>query len=214
MFLKNRFTFQVTLAICSLFWVANSIYGHEVLSKKSIEHFIPLPMTRQATDYTCGAAAVQSVLAYYGDTMLESDLGQILRTNPLYGTDHRPMINLLESKNIAIKAYEGMTIEQLQKSLDEGYPVICLIQAWENEVPADYTHFWGAGHYVVAMGYDSERVYFMDPWTLGNYTYLPTIEFVKRWHHKAFDGLKLFQWGLVVQGEKRSFNPDDVLYIP
>src|SRR4051812_3037220 len=36
-------------------------------SLKSLEHFIHTPLFRQQTEYTCGVAALQSVLHYYGD---------------------------------------------------------------------------------------------------------------------------------------------------
>ncbi len=56
-----------------------------------------------------------------------------------------------------------------------------LIQAWgENGV--DYATDWKDSHYVIACGYDENRIYFMDPYTLGYYTYISTSELLKRWH--------------------------------
>lgn len=200
-------TFGLYLSVCT------SGFAHEIISKSAIEHFIPVPLAKQATDYTCGASTTQSIMAYYGDDSLESDLAKDLGTNPIYGTDHRPMISFFRSKGYQVNAYEGMTVAQLQGHLSKGDPVVCLIQAWEDNV-ADYTDFWGSGHYVIAIGYDQERIYFMDPWTLGNYTYIPVNEFIKRWHHVAFDYTRLFQWGMVVNKDTIAYQPDAVLYLP
>ena len=45
-----------------------------------------LPLTRQATDYTCGASALQSVLRYYGDEWMETELANILKSDSNEGT--------------------------------------------------------------------------------------------------------------------------------
>jgi len=42
------------------------------------EGILRLPHTRQATNYTCGAAALQSVLAYYGDEFREDALAKVI----------------------------------------------------------------------------------------------------------------------------------------
>ncbi len=40
----------------------------------------------------------------------------------------------------------------------------------------------GPNHYAVAIGYDEKHIYFMDPSTLGHYTFIPIAEFLDRWH--------------------------------
>jgi hypothetical protein len=51
------------------------------------------------------------------------------------------------------------------------------IQAWvdnnDGKFPIDWKNLWDDGHYCVAVGYDEERIFFMDPSTLGHYTYIP-----------------------------------------
>jgi len=56
--------------------------------------------------------------------------------------------------------------------------------------PSDWSQDWEDGHYVVGIGYDSNNIYFMDPATMGNYTYIPVDEFLARWHDKDQRGKK------------------------
>jgi predicted double-glycine peptidase len=53
-----------------------------------------------------------------------------------------------------------------------GRPVIVQIQAWGDE-GTDYTNDFDDGHYVVAIGFDENYLYFEDPWIIGNIAYIP-----------------------------------------
>lgn len=172
-------------------------------------NIIKIPMTRQATNYTCGVAALQSVLMFYGDEFLESDLAKLLKANPKEGTAYAEMKRFSESKGYSVQVYKDMKVSDLKKLLDAGKPVICLIQAWP-ERKVNYKTDWDDGHYVVAIGYDDGNVYFMDPSTLGNYTYIPTDEFLVRWHDTD-SKVKLHHFGMVVQKKaKRAYHADGV----
>ena len=85
-------------------------------------------------------------------------------------------------------------------------PVICLIQAWTDRKGNNYAKDWDDGHYVVAVGYDPKNIYFMDPCTLGNYTFIPTDEFLQRWHDKDTSE-KLNHFALTLTKPKPAFNP-------
>lgn len=172
-------------------------------------NIIKIPMTRQATNYTCGVAALQSVLMFYGDEFLESDLAKLLKANPQEGTAYAEMKRFSESKGYNVQVYKDMKVTDLKKLLDAGKPVICLIQAWP-ERKVNYKTDWDDGHYVVTIGYDDGNVYFMDPSTLGNYTYIPTDEFLVRWHDTD-SKVKLNHFGMVVQKKaKRAYHADGV----
>jgi predicted double-glycine peptidase len=101
-----------------------------------------------------------------------------------------------------------MRLDDLRDFIDKGEPVIVLIQAWA-ESPVDYSRDWEDGHYVVAIGYDRDNVYFMDPSTLGNYTYLPNREFFDRWHDEDA-GVQLNHFGMIITMEERErfYEPD------
>lgn len=51
------------------------------------KHFIFVPLYKQATNYTCGAAVVQSILAYYGEHEKQSNLTHILQADQKKGID-------------------------------------------------------------------------------------------------------------------------------
>ena len=86
---------------------------------------INLPNIRQTTDYTCGAAALLSVLNYYGlydDS--EMELAEELETDSEWGTD--PVNIVCIAKKYGLEAYEfkGMSLEQLEGFVKSGTPVI------------------------------------------------------------------------------------------
>jgi predicted double-glycine peptidase len=167
-------------------------------------NLIKIPMTRQATDYTCGVAALQSVLMYFGDEFMESELAKALKSNTKIGTAYEEMVRFSESKGYNVQVFKNMKIEDLKTWIDAGKPVIVLLQAWA-ERKIDYATAWDDGHYAVAVGYDDNNIYFMDPSTLGNYTFVPTKEFLVRWHDTD-SKVKLHHFGMVVQKKaKRSY---------
>lgn len=177
---------------------------HE-LAPKSPSNLIKVPMLRQSTDFTCGVSALQSVFAYFGDEYREDQLAKELKAVPKTGTHYQEMMRLAKAKGYSVKVVKNMTIHELKKLIDNGKPVICLIQAWA-EKTIDYSNDWEDGHYVLAIGHDKGNIFFMDPSTLCNYTYIPIDEFVKRWHDT--DGKeKLVHFGLIIEKSKPKYNP-------
>lgn len=63
-------------------------------------------------------------------------------------------------------------------------PVIVALQAW-SDTAVDWSTEWSHGHYSVAVGYDQDNFYFMDPFLLGSYAFIPKAEFMNRWHQMA-----------------------------
>jgi predicted double-glycine peptidase len=167
-------------------------------------NLIKIPMTRQATNYTCGVAALQSVFAYFGEDFREDALARRLKADRNEGTSYKRMRKLARSKGYTVDVKTGMTLQNLKGLIDRKKPVICLIQAWPDK-KVNYKTDWEDGHYVVAIGYDANDFYFMDPSTLGYYTYIPIKEFLDRWHDTDSKA-KLFNFGMVV--EKPTSNYD------
>lgn len=172
-----------------------------------IEHFIHIPQVRQPDTYSCGVACVQSVLAYYGKELRYDEIEKGVNTSPKTGVDHRNIIKFLKGKGLEVELHKGMLLSDLQSFIDQETPVIVVIQAWA-EKPQDYEKNWDNGHYVVAIGYDDNNVYFMDPSLLGNYAYIPIDEFVKRWHDQDMD-IKLRQAGIVIIATKK-YDSEDI----
>lgn len=176
-------------------------------------HLIPVPLARQATNYTCGVAALQSVLAYYGIQVRQDLLAEALLADPEQGTNYHKMVAYAQAHGLHVEVYVDMALDALQRLLDAGQPVIVALQAWA-DAPVDYVEDWDDGHYAVAVGYDGERIYFMDPSTLGNYTYIPVAEFLARWHDMYLaqgEPVRLVHFGLVIGGVEPNYDPQAVV---
>lgn len=186
-----------------------------------------LPIYRMAHNYNSGVACVQSILRYtkYEFDIREDNLARALGSTEEDGTDWRNIVDYLNSVRLddsdkqwfEVTKKEHMTVDDLIKELKQGHPVICDIQAWnwdENEeysMNLDYSDEWECGHYVVAVGYTESGsydstvepcIYFMDPSTGGNYTFIPKSKLFNRWHDYQIDENNqredLMQMGLVV----------------
>jgi len=176
------------------------------------ENLIKVPLTRQSTNYTCGAAAMQSMFGYHGEDLNEGELAKLLKTNEQEGTDYNDIVSVSKEKGYTVNVYKDMTLRDLKKQLDKKTPVLCLIQAWA-EKKVDYKNDWNDGHYVVAIGYDKNKIYFMDPSTLGNYTYIDQKGFLKRWHDKNSKE-ELNHFGLTIKKKKASYKAEQIKFMP
>ena len=173
------------------------------------QRFLRVPMTRQATDHTCSVAAMQSVLAYYGESIREDLLAQELGTTE-DGTTKESMAAYARGKGFEVEMRFGASVEELQRTLDQGKPVLVPFQAWPTTT-VDYREDWDDGHWAVAVGYDSENLYFMDPSTLGNYTFIPIREFPDRWHDADMDGeTELHHFMLLLSKAKAAYDPKTI----
>lgn len=165
---------------------------------------------RQSTPYTCGVAALQSILAYYGYSIRGDLLSKEVNCTPEFGTPYRDMKRYVETKGLNCDPILNMTIQQLESNIDNKIPIIVAIQAWsdKNETK-DWRDRWADGHYVVVIGYDDKNYYFMDPSTLGKYTYIEKTEFLDRWHDIDQTDEKVIHFGLVITGHHNVvYNPN------
>jgi len=176
-------------------------------AQASLTAIIDVPLARQATPYTCGVACVQSVLGYCGYSVRQDALADEMGTTYADGTAPQAIADALNARDLGSHIQENMTLDELKASIDKGQPVICAVQAWDDQSGIDYTDVWSDGHYVVAIGYDSGRVYFMDPSTLGNYAYIDDDEFLSRWHDER-DGQQLIHLGIVPTSCTQAYDSD------
>jgi predicted double-glycine peptidase len=157
---------------------------------------IAVPIVVQTTPYSCGSAVVKSLLNYYGiKKKSEYELNKILNASEDNGIEHTMIMRYLQELKFNVQMTLDMTLDELKACIDKGHPVICAIQAWETH-PCNYQDKWDCGHYVLAIGYDKNNVYFMDPSTPNHYTYIPCDEFLLRWHDIAEDHVKLIHLGI------------------
>jgi len=143
-----------------------------------------VPDVRQSTTYSCGAAALQAVLCYWGIEAREDSLMRALGTNEEAGTSPDNILRVAGECGLQASIREGMTLEDLERSVRAGIPVIADIQAWRDAPEAGFPWAgeWEDGHYVIVLGVDERNVYVEDPSLLGTRGVIPRAEFVERWH--------------------------------
>lgn len=167
-----------------------------------------LPDTRQSTEYSCGAASLQSVLAYYGRDINEENLRELLDTTPESGTYPDDIVRVAEELGFNATVKENLTLEDLEASLKEGVPVIVDGQAWRSisQSNESWSSDWENGHWMVVIGMDRENVYFEDPYILGSRGFMSRKEFEQRWHNSRglspSDTVRQIHLGVFIKGDK------------
>jgi ABC-type bacteriocin/lantibiotic exporter with double-glycine peptidase domain len=163
-------------------------------------NFISVPLCYQETDYHCGVACVQSLLACYGMHYTQRALTDILNPQPILGTDYHSIVFLMQLHGLKASMIEDMEIDDIKNYIDVGITPILMIQAWKID-DIEYPCDWKDGHYIIVCGYYDDGIYAMDPYMFGNYTYLPFSELSKRWHVIDPAGVRHLCGGLIVRPE-------------
>lgn len=153
-------------------------------SPEPVPELLPVPDSRQSTNYSCGAAALRSVLGYYGIQVDEEELMEKLATSPQEGTRPEAILRVAREYGLEAELRQGVTLDELEREVQAGRPTIVDAQAWREgeELKLPWTEVWESGHYMVAIGMDKENVYFEDPsleWSMGK---IPRQELMDRWH--------------------------------
>lgn len=170
----------------------------EVAAPKKI---ISIPLFGKDDNYACSTACVAAILQYFSDDvdtkeqkladLLQKTNGTEMTVNDIVSYINRVSFAENGQRSLVyaeLKRY--MTICELMEDIDNDIPVICPIQAWhadsngEYNVDYDYNEEQENGHYVVAIGYDREKIYFMDPSSATAYSYIPISELESRWHER------------------------------
>jgi len=172
-----------------------------------MKRFRLLKQTRQATEYSCGASALQSVLSYWGKDVDEEDLMKILGTNPEVGTYPDDIVRAARSLGFEAEVKENLTVADVEAATTQGIPVIVLGQAWRSQkdsgmFPADA---WADGHYFVAIAVDKDYVYVEDPYLRMGKGFMPRDFFEAIWHNVMGGDLnkpKQMHLGIFIRGKK------------
>jgi hypothetical protein len=144
--------------------------------------FASVPDVRQSTGYTCGAAALQAVLAYWGTEEREDRLAARLHSTPEAGTHPLDILRGARELGLAAELREGLDLSDLERALADGTSVIVDLQAWRDRADRPWAETWDDGHYMVLLAMDAANLYFEDPSLLGSRGLIPRAEFVERWH--------------------------------
>ncbi|MBI3925261.1 MAG: C39 family peptidase [Armatimonadetes bacterium] len=163
---------------------------------------LQVPDVRQSTPYSCGAAALQAVLAYWGVELREDQLMERLGTDPEVGTPPDAILRVARELGLQADLREGLALEDLAAALEQGVPVIVAMQAWRDGPGSPWAEEWDDGHYVVVIGLDAEKVVVEDPSLLGSRGFLPRAEFVERWHDVDGQGRRYVRCGIFLRGTR------------
>jgi predicted double-glycine peptidase len=143
---------------------------------------INLHAMRQTFDFDCGANALQAVMTYYGVDVREDMLIKELQADS-EGVPVKNMISVAQSRGFTVDYGQHWTIEKVKQLVDEGHPVIVLLQAWADRYMRidDWRRDYENGHYAIVIGHVGEMLIFEDPASFRR-TWLKENEFLARWH--------------------------------
>ncbi|MCA9477665.1 MAG: C39 family peptidase [Nanoarchaeota archaeon] len=170
---------------------------------------LDFPELRQTFEWDCGAKALQATLTYYGIEVREELVIKYAKTNSKEGTSISDMLKVLKKYELDFEE-RSMSVENLKTYLDKKIPIIILLQAW-NGKSTEYSNDFHDGHWVVAIGYDKDRIIFEDPYSFQR-TFLKKEELEKRWHGKE-EEKKILNYGIAVMGKKSSYSSDKIIHM-
>ena len=191
--------------------ILGSAPGHP-MSKSDVAplppNLLPVPSVKQKTTFSCGSAATLALLRYWQweeySHVEENDLRAALHTTEANGTEPEPIAAFLDHKAGIRSNYrhDDVSVRDLELAVDAGCPPLVDLQAWR-DVDRPWKDVWDAGHYVVLVGYDADRLFFMDPGTLtpGSYAFLRRDELEDRWHDLAgIEGYRVHHMAIFARG--------------
>lgn len=173
-----------------------------------MKRFRLLKQTRQSTEYSCGASALQAVLSYWGKDLDEEDLMTLLHTTPETGTYPDDIVRVALILGFKAEVKENLTLADVEQVTAQGIPVIVLSQAWRSrqDSAASVEDDWQNGHYVVVLAIDKDYVYFEDPYVRMGKGFMHREAFEEHWHHAMGGDLekapKLMRLGIFIRGDK------------
>jgi predicted double-glycine peptidase len=173
-----------------------------------MKQFRLLTRTRQVTEYSCGACALQAVLSYWGKDVDEEDLMKVLHTTSEEGTYPENIVRGARALGFEAEAKDKLTLDEVEQFTANGDPMIALAQVWRSEKnsPGAVSEDWDNGHYIVVLGVDKDYVYFQDPYARMSKAFVPRKMFVDHWHQvmggDQKKNPKLMQLGIFVRGKQ------------
>ena len=171
-------------------------------------NFRLLKRTRQTTEYSCGASALQSVLAWWGKDVDERELMTLMGTSEEEGTYPERIAQAARALGFDAEVKQNLTLDEVQTITAGGDPMIALAQVWRGTKSGKLGEDWDAGHYMSVLGVDADNVYFQDPYVRNCKAFVPREFFEAHWQHvmggKVDKNPKLMRLGIVIRGQQRA----------
>lgn len=144
---------------------------------------IGLKHFKQDTNYSCGPATVQMLLAHFGIKKSEADLVKELGTDRSNGTENEAIVAEIMRHGLNCKTSTGASLSEIKFYVKHNLPVLVNYIEPERD----------DGHFALVVGYGWWRIYLHDPWHGPNFR-MSKREFLSRWK----DGRNImFRWLLV-----------------
>lgn len=172
---------------------------------------LEFPHTRQNNNFDCGAAALMSVLIYYGFDVTLGSVSEMAKTSAEHGTRVKDIVSVAKEYGLEVNA-SRMSIQDLKDSIDREIPVIIPLQAWPDSPVKNWQSTWSEGHYVVVIGYADERIIFSDPSVSGK-VYLNIQELEQRWHDEDSYGNKYINFGIAIYGLEVKYSSSNLIHL-
>jgi ABC-type bacteriocin/lantibiotic exporter with double-glycine peptidase domain len=118
-------------------------------------NWLNVPHYKQEFHYSCAAACVRMVLAYFSYAISEAEVRQLLNTQP-HGTKARHL-TAVGSLGFDVELVSG-NLAQLRDLIAQGVPPIVFVDT----APLDYWTL-DCAHVAVVVGIDDNVVYLNDP---------------------------------------------------
>lgn len=142
---------------------------------------LKLSMTRQRYDFDCGVAIAYSLLKYLKIKVSYDAILKASKVCPVDGLKPTKLINLLAKFGLNLKIENDKNIRFLKSQINRNKPIIVLIQA-RKEYRKSWSNTWIHGHYVIVVGYDTNRIFIYDPSMGGSIKIFTHEQFYSRWH--------------------------------
>jgi ABC-type bacteriocin/lantibiotic exporter with double-glycine peptidase domain len=139
-------------------------------------NYLAVPHFGQSTDFTCGPASLQMVLAFYAMHLSEAELSFLLDTDAQVGTTKAKMEEVAQAHHLHTYSKENADIADIKELLLQNIPII--VRYLELEKDED--------HYGVVVALSDTDIVINDPWHGERYM-LPLEEFEKRWKCSAYE---------------------------
>lgn len=136
---------------------------------------INVPFFYQNADHTCGPAAVQMALAYFGLKVSQEELEKEMDPCVKCGTHRRILMQSLEDRGLAYQVKSQGSLSDIKAFLKQKLLVIVRYLEPDSKEP----------HYAVVTGVGSASVVLNDPWHGANFK-LDSEEFLKRWQEAGY----------------------------
>lgn len=144
---------------------------------------ISVPFYQQDTNYSCGAASLQMVLAYWGIFESEKTLMKHMHTNKVVGTRRNDIEEEARKCGLYVYVNESANLEEIGYFLHRKIPV--LVRFLERSPSQEE-------HYAVVTGFGKSFITLKDPW------HGPKIRYEREHFIEKWKGQGMVAWLMAV----------------